>query len=65
MDTDLDPETGLIQIADTLSVQSTGYLWDCSSFPEDSYYVRALIFEGSRHKSDYSDGTIQVIHQDN
>lgn len=62
VDTDLDPGSGLIQISDTLSVESSGYLWDCSLFPEDSYYVRAIIFEGSRQRSDYSQGTVTVSH---
>ncbi|MFO8184433.1 MAG: hypothetical protein R6U39_09700 [Candidatus Aegiribacteria sp.] len=62
VDTDLDPNSGLIQISDTLSVESSGYLWDCSLFPEDSYYVRAMIFEGSRQRSDYSRGTVTVSH---
>ena len=62
VDTDLNPETGLIQISDSLSIQSSGYLWDCSLFPEDEYYVRALVYEGSNHESDYSEGTITVFH---
>lgn len=62
VDTDLDPGSGLIQISDTLSVESSGYLWDCSLFPEDSYYVRAMIFEGTRSESDYSQGTVTVSH---
>lgn len=62
VDTDLDPNSGLIQICDTLSVESSGYLWDCSLFPEDSYYVRAMIFEGTRSESDYSQGTVTVSH---
>ena len=62
VDTDLNPETGLIQISDSLSIQSSGYLWDCSLFPEDEYYVRALVYEGSDHESDYSEGTITVFH---
>ncbi len=61
-DTDLNPETGLIQISDSLSIESTGYLWDCSLFPEDEYYVRAIVYEGSNQESDYSDGTITVSH---
>ncbi|MEN8207705.1 MAG: hypothetical protein ABFR50_00485 [Candidatus Fermentibacteria bacterium] len=61
-DTDLNPETGLIQISDSLSIQSSGYLWDCSLFPEDEYYIRAIVYEGNRHESDYSDGTIIVSH---
>jgi len=62
VDTDLNPETGLIQISDSLSIQSSGYLWNCSLFPEDEYYVRAIVYEGSNHESDYSDGTITVSH---
>jgi len=62
VDTDRDPGSGLIQISDTLSVESSGYLWDCSLFPEASYYVRAMIFEGSRSESDYSEGTVDVSH---
>jgi hypothetical protein len=62
VDTDLNPETGLIQISDSLSIQSSGYLWDCSLFPEDQYYVRAIVYEGSDHESDYSEGTITVAH---
>jgi len=62
VDTDLNPETGLIQISDSLSIQSSGYLWDCSLFPEDEYYVRAIVYEGSKYESDYSEGTITVSH---
>jgi hypothetical protein len=62
VDTDLNPETGLIQISDTLSVESSGYLWDCSLFPEDQYYIRAMLFEGSNHEYDYSEGTLSVSH---
>lgn len=62
VDTDLNPETGLIQISDSLSIQSSGYLWDCSLFPEDQYYVRAIVYEGSDYESDYSEGTITVAH---
>lgn len=62
VDTDLDPSTGLIPIAESLSVESTGYLWDCSKFPEDDYYVRALLFEGGNSTSDYSEGTVTITH---
>lgn len=62
VDTDLNPETGLIQISDSLSIQSSGYLWDCSNFPDDEYYVMAIVYEGNNHESDYSDGTITVSH---
>ena len=63
VDTDLDPKSGLIQIAESLSVESTGFLWDCSLFPEDDYYVRALLYEGSNSVSDYSEGTVTVSHE--
>lgn len=62
VDTDHNPETGLIQISDSLSILSSGYLWDCSLFPQDEYYVRAMVYEGSNHEYDYSEGTITVIH---
>ncbi len=62
VDTDLNPETGLIQISDSLSIQSSGFLWDCSLFPEDEYYVRAMVYEGSNQEYDYSEGTITVSH---
>ena len=62
VDTDLDPNSGLIQIAESLSVESTGFLWDCSLFPEDDYYVRASLYEGSNSVSDYSEGTVTVSH---
>ena len=62
VDTDLDPKSGLIQIAESLSVESTGFLWDCFLFPEDDYYVRAILYEGNNSVSDYSDGTVTVSH---
>ncbi len=62
VDTDLNPEAGLIQISDSLSIQSSGYLWDCSNFPEDEYYIRAIVYEGNNHESDYSEGTVTVTH---
>jgi len=62
VDTDLNPETGLVQISDSLSTQSSGYLWDCSLFPEDEYYVRAIVYEGVNYESDYSEGTIIISH---
>ena len=62
VDTDLNPETGLIQISDSLSIESSGFLWDCSLFPQDEYYVRAMVYEGSNQAYDYSDGTVTVAH---
>lgn len=62
VDTDLSPETGLILIADSLSEESTGFLWDCSLFPEDDYYVRAVITSGGYTENDYSEGRLSVSH---
>ena len=62
VDTDLDPGTGLIQIADSLSSESTGFLWDCSLFPEGNYYVRAVLHEGGWSTADYSEGAVVVAH---
>lgn len=63
VDSDLDPGTGLIQIADSLSSESTGFLWDCSLFPEGNYYVRAVLHEGGWSTSDYSEGAVVVVHR--
>jgi hypothetical protein len=62
VDTDTDPSTGQVQIAESLSVEETGYFWNCSSVPEDSYYVRAVIYEGTSEESDYSEGTLTIDH---
>lgn len=61
-DTDTDPSTGLILLVDSLSIESTGWLWDCSEFPEDGYYVRAVLTQGGEERSDYSDGALTVSH---
>ena len=62
VDTDTDPSAGQVQIAESLSVEETGYFWNCSSVPEDSYYVRAVIYEGTSEESDYSEGTVTIEH---
>lgn len=62
VDTDRDPETGLIQIADSLSAQSTGFLWDCTLFPEDDYFVRAVLHDGGWSADDTSEGAVTVTH---
>lgn len=62
VDTDTDPSSGQVQIAESLSVVETGFFWDCSGVPENSYYVRALIYEGQSEESDYSGGTVTIEH---
>jgi len=62
VDTDLNPETGLIQIADSLSAETTGFLWDCTLFPEGDYYVRAVLHDGGWTTDDYSEGAVSVLH---
>jgi hypothetical protein len=62
VDTDRNPETGLIQIADSLSAETTGFLWDCTLFPEDDYYVRAVLHDGGWSTEDYSEGAVSVAH---
>lgn len=62
VDTDTNPSAGSVMIAESLSVESTGFLWECSSFPEDDYYVRAVVYEKNREDDDYSDGTLTVFH---
>lgn len=62
VDTDLNPEAGLIMIADSLSEESTGFLWDCSLYPEDDYFVRAVLTSGGYSENDYSDGSVSVSH---
>ena len=62
VDTDTDPSAGSVMIAESLSVESTGFLWECSSFPEDDYYVRAVVYEKNKEDDDYSDGTLTVLH---
>jgi hypothetical protein len=62
VDTDLNPETGLIQIADSLSAETTGFLWDCTLFPEDDYFVRAVLHDGGWSTDDYSEGAVSVTH---
>jgi len=64
VDTDRDPAEGLIQIADSLSSETTGFLWDCTLFPEDDYYVRAVLHDGGWSSEDYSEGPVTVLHGD-
>ena len=61
-DTDVDPSTGLVLLEDSIDVETTGWLWDCSTFPEDQYFIRAVLHHGGDDESDYSDGTIQITH---
>ena len=62
VDTDLDPSTGLILIAESLGVEQTGFNWECANFPAGDYWVRGVIREGGYEESDYSDGTLTVSH---
>ena len=62
VDTDLNPDAGLIMIADSLSEESTGFLWDCSLYPADDYFVRAVLTTGGYSENDYSEGPVTVSH---
>lgn len=61
-DTDTDPSAGLVMLAESLDVETTGWLWDCSTYPEGEYFVRAVLHHGTDDTSDYSDGTITITH---
>lgn len=62
-DTDTDPATGLVLLEDSIATETSGWLWDCSAWPADDYYVRAVIHDGSEDESDYSDGAVTVTHE--
>ncbi|MFO7949745.1 MAG: hypothetical protein R6U36_05175 [Candidatus Fermentibacteraceae bacterium] len=62
VDTDLDPTSGLVLIAESLGVEQTGFNWDCATFPAGDYWVRGVIREGGYEESDYSDGVLTVSH---
>jgi len=63
-DTDTDPSTGLVLLDDSIISTATGYLWDCSGWPADDYYIRAVIHDyEDRDASDYSDGPVTVTHE--
>lgn len=62
VDRDLDPSTGLVQIAESLEVAQTGFNWVCRDFPEADYFVRASVLQGQYEESDYSEGAITVDH---
>jgi len=61
-DTATDPSTGLVMLAESLDTGDSGWLWDCSGWPGDDYYVRAVVHEGYNDESDYSDGALTVRH---
>jgi hypothetical protein len=61
-DTDTDPSVGQVMIAESLSLESTAYNWECGQFPEGSYYVRAMLYQEMWETSDYSSGTVTIIH---
>lgn len=62
VDTDLDPSSGLVLVAESLGVDQTGFNWDCATFPAGDYWVRGVIREGGYEESDYSDGVLTVSH---
>ncbi len=62
VDTDLDPASGLVLIAESLGVEQTGFNWECATFPAGDYWVRGEIREGGYEESDYSDGPLTVSH---
>jgi len=63
-DTDTDPSTGLVLLEDSISTTATGYLWDCSDWPADDYYIRAVVHDyEDEDASDYSDGPVTVTHE--
>jgi hypothetical protein len=61
-DTDTDPSVGQVMIAESLSLESTAYSWECGLFPEGSYYIRALLYQEAWENSDYSSGTVTIMH---
>jgi hypothetical protein len=61
-DTDTDPSSGLVLLEDSIAVETTGWLWDCSTFPEDDYYVMAVVHQGGDERGDYSDGMLTIAH---
>ncbi len=62
-DTDTDPATGLVLLEDSIATETSGWLWDCSDWPADDYYIRAVIHDESAEESDYSDGAVTVTHE--
>jgi hypothetical protein len=62
VDTDTDPSSGLVLIAESLGVDQTGFNWECAGFPAGEYWVRGVIREGGYQESDYSDGVLTVSH---
>jgi hypothetical protein len=61
-DTDIDPSTVLVLLEDSIDVVESGWVWHCDSFPEDQYFIRAVLYHGADDESDYSDGTITITH---
>ena len=61
-DTDTDPSVGQVMIAESLSIESTAWAWECSLFPEGSYYIRAVLYQETWDTDDYSSGTVTVEH---
>jgi N-acetylneuraminic acid mutarotase len=59
-DTDLNPATRNLIVAD---IDNTGsYDWDTSGIPAGSYFICAVIDDGSETAYDYSDGQLTINH---
>ena len=61
-DTDTIPSSGLELIAQDLSWDDYQYFWDCSEVPADYYYIYAELTNPAGTFSDYSNGMLQIIH---
>lgn len=61
-DTDTDPSVGQVMLAESLSIESTAWAWECGLFPEGDYYIRAVLYEGFNDVDDYSDGVLTIVH---
>ena len=59
-DTDTIPSGGLVEITTDLPWDQFAYTWDCSSVPEDTYYIYAVLTDGAEQITDYSDGTLTI-----
>jgi hypothetical protein len=61
-DTDTDPSSGQVMLAESLSLESTAFAWECGQFPGGDYYIRVLLYQGTWDTDDYSDGVLTIIH---
>ncbi len=44
------------------SDMANSFIWDTSNIPEGNYYIYAVITDGERTASDYSEGTVTIEH---